>query len=111
MVAPTDGETVIVKKFPSSFEQTDLDAELKKLGVENVVYVGFMTHMCVNSTARASFNHGYSNTVVASATATRSIPNPATGADVSAQQLQDASLSALGDMFAVVVPKSENVPD
>ena len=111
LVAPIEGETVIVKKFPSAFEQTELDADLKKLGVENVVYVGFMTHMCVNSTTRASFNHGYGNTVVASATATRALPNPATGADVSAQQLQDASLSALGDMFAVVVPAAESIPD
>jgi nicotinamidase-related amidase len=69
-----------------------------------------MTHMCVNSTTRASFNHGYANTVVAGATATRSIPNPATGKDVSAEALQDASLSALGDMFAVVVPKASDVP-
>jgi nicotinamidase-related amidase len=110
-VAPVDGEPVIVKKFPSAFEQTELDAELKKLGVKHVVYIGFMTHMCVNSTTRASFNHGYGNTVVASATATRAIPNPATGGDVSAQQLQDASLSALGDMFAVVVPSTDAVPD
>jgi hypothetical protein len=46
----------------------------------------------------------------AGATATRSIPNPANGTDVSAAQLQDASLSALGDMFAVVVPKASDVP-
>lgn len=111
VVAPIEGETIIVKKFPSSFEQTTLDAELKKLGVKDVVYAGFMTHMCVNSTTRASFNHGYANTVVAGATATRSIPNPATGADVSAAQLQDASLSALGDMFAVVVPHEADVTD
>jgi len=111
IVAPRDGETVIVKKYPSSFEQTTLDAELKKLGVQNVVYVGFMTHMCVNSTARASFNHGYANTVVAGATATRAIPNPASGADMPAGQLHDASLSALGDMFAVVVPHESDVPD
>lgn len=111
LVAPIEGETVIVKNFPSAFEQTELDAELKKLGVEKVVYAGFMTHMCVNSTTRASFNHGYGNTVVASATATRAIPNPATGGDVPAQQLQDASLSALGDMFAVVVPTAKAVPD
>jgi nicotinamidase-related amidase len=110
-VAPIEGETVIIKKFPSAFEQTALDAELKKLGVENVVYVGFMTHMCVNSTARASFNHGYANTVVAGATATRSIPNAASGADMPAAQLQDASLSALADMFAVVVPHATDVPD
>ena len=110
LVAPVDDETVIVKTFPSAFEQTELDAELKSRGIENVVYVGFMTHMCVNSTARASFNRGYTNTVVAAATATRTIPNPATGADVPAQQLHDASLSALGDMFAVVVPREVDVP-
>jgi nicotinamidase-related amidase len=117
LVAPIEGETVIVKNYPSAFEKTALDAELKKLGVElkklgvkNVIYAGFMTHMCVNSTTRASFNHGYANTVVAGATATRSIPNPATGKDVSAEALQDASLSALGDMFAVVVPKASDVP-
>lgn len=111
VVAPLEGEPVIVKKFPSAFEQTDLDAELKKRGVKQVVYVGFMTHMCVNSTTRASFNHGYANTVVASATATRAIPNAVSGSDMPAQQLQDASLSALGDMFAVVVPSEESVPD
>ena len=111
LVAPLDGETVIVKTFPSAFEQTELDSALKTLGVKNVVYVGFMTHMCVNSTARASFNHGYANTVVAGATATRAIPNPATGADMPAAQLHDASLSALGDMFAVVVPRADDVPD
>ena len=110
LVAPVDDETVIVKAFPSAFEQTELDAELKRRGIKNVVYVGFMTHMCVNSTARASFNRGYANTVVAAATATRTIPNPATGADVPAQQLHDASLSALGDMFAVVVPREVDVP-
>jgi nicotinamidase-related amidase len=111
VVAPIDGERVIVKEFPSAFERTELDAELKKHGIEKVVYVGFMTHICVNSTTRASFNRGYANTVVASATATRAIPNPATGSDVPAQQLQDASLSALGDMFAVVVPRADSVPD
>ena len=64
-VAPIEGETVIVKNYPSAFEKTALDAELKKLGVKNVIYAGFMTHMCVNSTTHASFNHGYANTVVA----------------------------------------------
>ena len=111
LVAPLPGETVIVKKYPSAFEQTELDEELKRLGVKNVVYAGFMTHMCVNSTTRASFNHGYANTVVASATATRPLPAPGAGSDVSAEALQAASLSALADLFAVVVPNSADVPD
>ena len=33
-VAPIEGETVIVKNYPSAFEKTVLDAELKKLGGE-----------------------------------------------------------------------------
>lgn len=111
LVAPLPGETVIVKKYPSAFEQTELDAELKRLGVKNVVYAGFMTHMCVNSTTRASFNHGYGNTVVAGATATRPLPAPGSGNDVPAETLQAASLSALADLFAVVVPNSADVPD
>ena len=110
-VRPIEGETVIVKKFPSAFEQTALDAELKRLGVKNVVYAGFMTHMCVNSTARASFNHGYANTVVAGATATRPLPGSGSGEEVPAASLQVASLSALGDLFAVVVPRCSDVPD
>lgn len=111
VVAPIDGETVIIKRFPSAFEQTELDWELKKHGVDNVVYGGFMTHMCVSSTARSAFNKGYANTVVAGATATRALPNPAGGEAVPAEQLQAASLSALADMFAVVVPATKNLPD
>ncbi|WP_108682372.1 cysteine hydrolase family protein [Methyloceanibacter sp. wino2] len=111
VVAPVDGETVIIKRFPSAFEQTELDWELKKHGVDNVVYGGFMTHMCVSSTARSAFNKGYANTVVAGATATRELANPATGEAMPAEQLQGASLSALADMFAVVVPKTKNLPD
>ena len=110
-VAPIDGETVIVKNLPSSFEGTTLDEELKRLGAENVVYAGFMTHMCVNSTARASFNRGYATTVIAGATATRDLPEGWAGKTVPAAEVQDASLSALADLFAVVVPDSKALKD
>lgn len=110
-VAPIEGETVIVKNLPSSFEGTTLDDELKRLGAKNVVYVGFMTHMCVNSTARASFNHGFATTVVASATATRDLPEGWSGKVVPAAEMQEASLSALADLFAVVVPDSSALRD
>ena len=108
VVAPRDGEPVIVKAYPSSFEKTNLDEVLKGYGVEELTLAGFMTHVCVNSTARAAFNHGYRPTVVASATATRSLPNP-TGGVVEARALHDASLTALNDIFAVVVPGSSDV--
>ena len=109
VVAPRTGEKVITKMYPSSFEKTDLDAELKRLGVTDLVIGGFMTHVCVNSTSRAAFNLGYRPTVVASATATRSLPNPV-GNDLPAQEVHEVALAALADIFAIVVPDSSKVP-
>jgi nicotinamidase-related amidase len=57
-------------------------------------FVGFMTHMCVNSTTRGAFNLGFAPTVVASATATRDLADPH-GKVVPAATLQAASLAAL----------------
>ena len=108
-VAPQDGEPVITKAYPSAFVETDLKAQLDRAGVKSLVVAGFMTHMCVNSTARSAFNLGFSPTVVASATATRDLPN-ADGTVVSSDALQAASLAALGDLFAVVVPRAGDVP-
>jgi len=102
-VAPRDGEAVVTKAYPSAFVGTDLEAQLKAAGVENVIVAGFMTHMCVNSTARSAFNLGFRPTVVASATATRALPGP-DGGTVSAAAVQAASLAALADLFAVVAP-------
>ncbi len=109
-VAPREGEPVVVKQYPNSFVQTDLDDRLKALGASNLVLAGFMTHMCVNSTARGAFNLGYAPTVVASATATRALPG-VDGHDVSAATLHNASLAAIADLFAVVVPATAAIPD
>jgi nicotinamidase-related amidase len=107
-VAARAGETVIAKNYPSSFEKTDLDAQLKALGASNLILAGFMTHMCINSTARAAFNHGYKPTVVASCTATRSLPIP-TGGTLTAKQVHDGALTAIADLFAIVVPDVETI--
>ena len=108
-VAPRDGEPVVVKNYPNSFVDTEFDQRLKAVGATNLVLTGFMTHMCVNSTARGAFNLGYAPTVVASATATRALPG-VDGATVSADALQSASLAALKDLFAVVVPDAAAIP-
>lgn len=109
VVAPKPSETVITKRFPNSFEQTSLDAELKKLGLTDLVLAGFMTHVCVNSTARAAFNHGYRSTVVGNATATRSLPSPL-GGTLPAEMLHNGALTALSDIFAIVVPSQKAIP-
>jgi nicotinamidase-related amidase len=63
-VAPRAGEPVVVKTFPNAFTATDLDARLAP--GSNLVLAGFMTHMCVNSTARGAFSLGHHPAVVAS---------------------------------------------
>jgi nicotinamidase-related amidase len=108
-VAPQGDETVIVKAFPNSFVQTELDDRLKAASAQNLVLAGFMTHMCVNSTARGAFNLGYASTVVAGATATRALPGP-TGV-VSSEALQVASLAAIADLFGIVVPDAAAIPN
>ena len=109
-VAPRTGESVVVKNYPNAFVQTDLDAQLKSIDASNLVLAGFMTHMCVNSTARGAFNLGYAPTVVAGATATRALPG-VDGDPVPAAALQTASLAGLADLFAVVVAGSADIPD
>lgn len=101
-VAPQNGEDVIVKNYPNAFIATSLEAKLKALGVEHIVLAGFMTHMCINSTARGAFNLGFKPTVVASACATRHLVGP-NGKVVDAQTMHDSALAAIRDLFAVVV--------
>lgn len=106
-VAPRDGETVIVKSYPNAFTDTDLNDRLAP--GSNLVLAGFMTHMCVNSTARGAFSLGHHPSVVAGTTATRALPGP-DGALVSAAALQVASLAAIADLFGVVVATPADVP-
>ncbi|GJE26209.1 cysteine hydrolase family protein [Methylobacterium organophilum] len=107
-VAPIPGEPVVTKNYPSSFVGTDLQQKLEAAGVKDVILAGFMTHMCVNSTARSAFNLGFRPTVVAAATATRALPGP-DGSIVPAAALQAASLAALGDLFAVIAPTGAEI--
>ena len=107
-VAPREGEAVITKQFPNAFVHTGLEQHLRAAGVTNVILAGFMTHMCVNSTARGAFNLGFAPTVVAGATATRDLPG-ADGAVIPAAAMQAASLAGLRDMFAIVVQAPDEI--
>ncbi|MGW6389962.1 isochorismatase family protein [Streptomyces sp. NPDC055103] len=102
-VAPVEGEKVVVKQFPNAFHATELEETLKDLGVAggDLVIAGFMTHMCVLFTAQGAFNLGYRPTVVAEATATRSLPAP-DGTVVASDALQVASLTTVSDLFGTV---------
>ena len=108
-LAPRDGEKVIEKGLPNAFAATELDDVLKAGGSKPLLIAGFMTHMCVSSTARAALDHGFSTTIAADACATRDLPNPLGGA-VSAQSVHEAALAGLADRFACVTLAAD-IPD
>ena len=110
-VAPRAGEATVVKHLPNSFTGTELDTLLKQHPGRPLLLAGFMTHMCVNSTARGAFGLGYAPTVVGGATATRALPGTAGGPEVSAAALQAASLASIADLFGVVVADQREIPD
>jgi nicotinamidase-related amidase len=107
-VKPAGGEAVVQKPLPNAFAQTELDATLKKLGRTQLVIAGFMTHMCVSSTARAALDLGYKAVVAADAAATRDLPDPMGGV-IGADQLHRAALAELADRFAIVA-KVDEIP-
>lgn len=106
-LAPVKGEIVIIKSLPNAFAGTDLADRIRDTGRREIVIAGFATHMCISASARSALDHGFRNTVVAAATATRDLPScpgvAHSAAVVPASQLQQAALAALADRFSVVV--------
>ncbi len=105
-LTPLPSEEVIEKTLPNAFAGTGLEMSLKcfdAAGRKSLILAGFMTHMCVSSTARAALDLGIAATVVASATATRDLP-AVQGGVIAAEIVQAAALAALADRFAAIVP-------
>ena len=100
-VAPVAGESLIQKNFPNSFRDTSLLETLRGDAVEHLVICGAMTHMCIDATTRAAFDHGFSCTVLSDACATRDLLFE--GETVSAKDVHAAFMAALAVPYASVV--------
>lgn len=109
-VAPAGGEVVVKKGLPNAFAGTELAGRIAATGRSKLVTVGFMTHMCVDATTRSAVDHGLFSTVVASACASRDLPDPLGGVRPAAE-VHRAALTALADRFAVVVAQGDAVRD
>ena len=105
---PHDGETVITKKHPNSFHDTQLQAFITAAQKKQIIFAGFMSHMCVSSTARAAFDLGFDSFVCHDACATRDLPS-ATRDTISAEVMHDTAMAALQDRFAAMVTTDELV--
>lgn len=68
-LAPRDGDTIVSKHRYSAFFETDLDDILRTRGVTNLVFVGWTTSVCVESTVRDAFYRDYRCVVLEDCTA------------------------------------------
>ena len=105
-LAPLPGEIVALEHWCSSgFANTDLDLQLKRHGILQLIVIGLIAHTCVEATVRFAVELGYQVTVVRDATADYTdmhmhaalevnIPNYAS-AVVTTEELVE-SLAALG---------------
>ena len=100
LLAPLPNEIIVEKPRPNAFSGTELESVLGPVGTP-LLLAGFMTHMCVSSTARAALDLGWPVTIAADACATRDLPLPG-GGIIKAAMLHQAELAALADRFAAI---------
>jgi nicotinamidase-related amidase len=67
---PGPGEIVAAEHWCSSgFASTDLDVQLKRNGIHQLIVIGLIAHTCIEATVRYAAELGYEVTVVKDATA------------------------------------------
>jgi nicotinamidase-related amidase len=88
---------VIDKQLPGSFTGTGLETLLADHGVDHLVVVGYMTHMCVDTTTRQAMHLGLDVTVLEDATGTIDVSD-----SLPASLVHRVEIGVLGDGFAKV---------
>ena len=103
LVAPLADETVIEKNVNSAFIGTDLQQQLHKNAITDLVICGLTTPHCVSTTARMAANLGFGVILAHDACAAFTISadtswNPSAAA-LNAQQIHDSAISHLHGEF------------
>lgn len=88
-------EPLIEKHWPSAFHKTDLDAQLRALGVDSLVVTGLTTSGCVRASAVDGLQYNYQVVVAKEAVGDR---NPAA---------HEANLFDLGAKYADIISVAE----
>lgn len=104
-VQPSENESIIIKHFPNSFLQTELERKLKEKGITKLVVVGMMTHMCIDATVRAAVDLGYETTLIEDSCATLDLSFQ--DKVVPAEQVHYAFVGALNGMYANVISTAD----
>ena len=95
--APQPGDVVALEHWCSSgFANTDLDLQLKKHGIHQLIVIGLIAHTCVESTVRWAAELGYEVTVVKDATASYSGEQMHAALDINLPNYATAMVTADG---------------
>jgi nicotinamidase-related amidase len=106
-VAPVAGEKTIVKHFPNSFRDTELNKFLQENKIHDLIICGMMSHICVHATARAACDLGYECIVAHDACATKAVMF--NNHKVSATDTHHAFMAALNGLYAQMETTDEIV--
>ncbi|WP_353625800.1 isochorismatase family protein [Bacillus sp. JCM 19041] len=69
-MAPRAEDTVIQKRAPDSFYQTELDQVLKSFHIKHLILAGIQTEVCVDTTCRSARSKNYQVTLASDAHST-----------------------------------------
>ena len=85
-IEPMPGEKIVEKKYASAFFGTNLDVDLRLLGVDTVIMAGCTTSGCIRASAINSLQYGYHTIVVREAVGDRAAgPHAANLFDIDAK--------------------------
>ncbi|MGN6165260.1 MAG: cysteine hydrolase family protein [Flavisolibacter sp.] len=104
-VQPLENEKVIVKNYPNSFRETELQNYLQEQEVQHLVVAGMMSHMCVDATVRAAKDLGYQVTVAEDACATKDLSFR--DKTIPAPQVHSSFMAALNYFYAEIKQANE----
>jgi nicotinamidase-related amidase len=104
---PEKSEIVVVKDVNGGFIGTNLEIQLRRLGVSRLVVVGFFTNMCVETTVRQAGNMGFDTYLVEDACATTNRIGY-DGVDYDAETVHALSVASMNGEFCTVL-KCEQV--
>jgi ureidoacrylate peracid hydrolase len=66
---PSADDHVVIKRRDSVFQDTEFEVWLQSLGIDSIIFSGIDTSICVESSLRDAFNHGYDIVMISDATA------------------------------------------
>jgi len=99
-VQPLQNEKIVTKNYPNGFRETDLHDYLHEQQIEHLVISGMMSHMCVDSTARAGKDLGYRITIAEDSCATKDLILQEQ--KIPAQEIHRAFIAGLSNYYAEI---------